>query len=133
DHPDFASIAQRMTNLEKTVALVQAFMQTKTVSEWLSCQSAAGIPCSPINTLGQALAHPQVAARGLVVESNHPVLGALKTIAHPVRCEQQDRSACDPRPLQGEHSEQVLLEAGYSQEYIQSLTDQGIITKPSRS
>lgn len=133
DHPDFATNAQRMTNLEKTVVLVQEVMKTRTVSEWLSCLSAVGVPCSSINTLGQALSHPQVAARGLVVESNHPVLGALKNIGHPVRFEQQDRSASRPPPLHGEHSEQVLLEAGYSHEYIQSLMDQGIITKPAQS
>lgn len=127
DHPDFATNAQRMTNLDKTEALVQDVMKTKTVSEWLSCLSAAGVPCAPINTLGQALSHPQVAARGLIVESSHPVLGALKNIGHPVRFEEKDRSASRPPPMHGEHSKEILLEAGYSDEHIQSLAEQGII------
>ena len=133
DHPDFATNAQRMTNLAKTEALVQGVMETKTVTEWLSCLSAVGVPCSPIHTLEQALAHPQVAARGLIVETNHPVLGPIKNIGHPVQFERKDRSSSRPPPLHGEHSEEILLEAGYSPESIESLTEQGVITQSERS
>ena len=132
DHADFATNGQRMTNLKKTEDLVQGVMKTKTVSEWLACLSAVGVPCSPINTLGQALSHPQVAARGLIVESDHPILGTLKNIGHPVRFEEKNRSASRPPPMHGEHSEEILLEAGYSAEYIRSLAEQGIITKSSQ-
>lgn len=127
DHPDFATNAQRMTHLEKTEALVQGVMQTKTVSDWLACLSAAGVPCSPINTLGQALSHPQVAARELIVEMNHPILGAIKNIGHPVRFQNEHRSASRPPPLHGEHSEELLLEAGYSSKDIRSLIDRGVV------
>jgi crotonobetainyl-CoA:carnitine CoA-transferase CaiB-like acyl-CoA transferase len=133
DHPDFATNAQRMTNLVKTQALVQGVMKTKTVSEWLSCLRAVAVPCSPIHTLGQALAHPQVAARGLIVETNHPVLGEIKNIGHPVQFQRRDRSASRPPPLHGEHSEEILLEIGYSAESIKSLTEQGVITQSARS
>lgn len=133
DHPDFATNALRMANLEKTQALVQAVMETRTVSDWLACLSAAGVPCSAIHTLGQALDHPQVAARGLIVESEHPVLGTMKNIGHPVRFQKQDRSASRPPPLHGQHSEEVLREAGYSPEQIHTLCKQGVITRPGQA
>ncbi|PLC54072.1 formyl-CoA transferase [Pollutimonas nitritireducens] len=129
DHPDFATNAIRMSNLAKTEALVQDVMKTRTVSEWLSCLSAVGVPCSPIYKLGEALSHPQVASRGLIVASNHPVLGELQNIGHPVRFQQKDRTASRPPPLHGEHSEEILLEAGYSREDIQSFKEHGIITQ----
>lgn len=130
DHPDFATNAQRMVNLEKTVAMVQKVMEKKTVSEWLSCLSEAKVPCSPIHTLGEALSHPQVAARRLVVETEHPVLGTLKNVGHPVRFENADRTASRPPPLLGEHTEEILREAGYSPEDIRTLAERGVITKP---
>lgn len=128
DHLDYATNALRMANLKKTEALVQEVMKTRTVTEWLACLSAAGVPCSPINNLGQALAHPQVAARGLIVEIEHPVLGTMKNIGHPVRFQQENRTASRHSPLHGEHSEEVLHEAGYSPEQVRTFAERGVIT-----
>lgn len=133
DHPDFATNALRMRNLKKTEALVQSVMKTRTVAEWLTCLSQASVPCSPIHTLGEALAHPQVASRGLIVETEHAVLGKLKNIGHPVRFQHQDRSASRPPPLHGEHTEEILLDMGYDAEQIKALISEGILAQSPRS
>ena len=73
DAPEFASNAARVRNFEATVALVQARIQTRTVAQWLAALKPAGIACSAIHTLDQALAHRQVAARELIVTTQHPV------------------------------------------------------------
>jgi len=128
DHPDFATNALRVKNLEKTAALVQEKMLTRTVGEWVRCLREIGVPCSPIHTLGQALAHPQVASRGLVVSSEHPVLGALQNVGLPVRFQNKDRNARRHPPLHGEHSEEILREAGYDDATIAALKSRGVIS-----
>lgn len=132
DHPEFATNALRVKNIEKTAALVQERMLTRTVDEWVQCLREIGVPCSPIHTLGQALAHPQVASRGLVVSSEHPELGTLQNIGLPVRFQNTDRSARRHPPLHGEHSEEILREAGYDDATIAGLKEQGVISTGKR-
>lgn len=125
DHPDFATNAKRIAHRKRAVAIVQERIGQKTTQEWLDMLTARGIPCSPINTLDQALAHPQVATRELIVDSEHPVLGPLQNIGLPVRFGGQARQASRPPPLLGEHSEEILREAGYTDSEIDELRLQG--------
>ncbi|NDY81823.1 CoA transferase [Orrella sp. NBD-18] len=129
DHPDFATNALRLKNLDKTSALVQSRIKTKTIQEWVEALRSIGVPCSPIQKLGQALAHPQVAARGLVVQTEHPVLGKLQNIGLPVRFQNKDRQAHRPPPLLGQHSVEILKEAGFSDEVINEFLAQGVIAQ----
>jgi crotonobetainyl-CoA:carnitine CoA-transferase CaiB-like acyl-CoA transferase len=130
EHPDLANNALRVKNMAFTVSVVQERMVTKTVGQWIELLSAANVPCSPIHSLGQALEHPQVASRGLVVESEHPVLGTIRNIGLPVRFQNEDRNAVRPPPLLGEHSAEVLRSLGYDDEHIANLLDEGVITAP---
>lgn len=127
DQPDFRSNADRVRNMGKTVALVQERIGTRTIAEWGEALRKAGVPCSPIHTLDQALSHPQVAARGLLTETVHPVLGAVRSVGLPVRFHKEDRVAQRPPPLLGEHSEEVLREAGYPEDAIQEFKRDGVI------
>jgi formyl-CoA transferase len=127
DHPDFLTNALRVQNRQKTVDLVQKRIFTKTIAQWIELLRQAAIPCSPIHTLSQALAHPQVAARGLIVHSEHPMLGALQNIGLPIRFQNEDRNASRPPPMLGQHSEEILLDAGYSAEKIGQLKSDGVI------
>jgi crotonobetainyl-CoA:carnitine CoA-transferase CaiB-like acyl-CoA transferase len=116
--PRFATNKARVMNFDETVALVAARVKQNTRAYWLNLLPTEKIPCSPIHTLPEALAHPQVVERGLVVESNHPVLGKIKTFALPVRFNGQSRKVVRPAPLLGEHSEEVLREMGFDAEQI---------------
>ncbi len=131
DHPDYATNAARVRNFDATVAQVQQCMSRRRVQQWLDLLKPAGVACSAIHTLDQALAHPQVAARGILVESQHPVLGEVRSVGLPVRFGRQTRQARRPAPLLGEHSRAVLAESGFSAEEITALLAQGIIEEPS--
>lgn len=131
DHPDFATNALRVANFDRTVAIVQERVAQKTVQEWLDRLEAAGVPCSTIHTLDQALAHPQVATRKLMVETQHPVLGRIHHVGLPVRFEGAAREASRPPPLLGEHTDEVLKEAGYSVPEISELRRGGALGKSS--
>lgn len=127
DHPELATNALRVENLQKTAEVVQERVRTRTVAEWMKLLRGAGIPCSPIHSLGQALEHPQVAARGLIVSSEHAVLGPLQNVGLPIRFQDEERIANRPPPLLGEHSEEILRGAGYSNQQIDQLKAERVI------
>ena len=126
--PRFITNEVRVDNFHVTVELVQKRLKDKTTDEWLTIFKSAGVACSPINTLDKALNHDQVAQRELVVETDHPTLGKIKNIGLPVRFNQQPRKAWLAPPLLGEHSEQILLEAGFDPDEIARFKEQGIIS-----
>ena len=128
DDPRFASNTARVDNCTETAGLVQEKLIAKPVAHWLERFAEAGIPSAPIQGLDAALDHPQVAARGLVTRSQHPVLGELKQIGMPIRFNHQERAAPAAPPLLGQHSAEVLRQAGYPPETVDDLIARGIVS-----
>jgi crotonobetainyl-CoA:carnitine CoA-transferase CaiB-like acyl-CoA transferase len=117
EDPRFANFAARRANRAAVAQTLQDVLATRTTAEWLAALTAAGVPCGPINDVRAALADPQTTARGLVAETEHPVFGAARWIASPVRV--GDAPAAHRRaPGLGEHTEAVLRELGYDDEKI---------------
>ena len=112
-------------HLTGIAALQEAFL-TKTYEEWEAILLPAGVPMGAINTLDQVLAHPQVVARGALVESTHPVAGRVKMVGPPVRLSGTPGEVRRPAPLLGEHTNEVLRERlGLSDAEISALSDAG--------
>jgi len=110
DDPRYVTNAARNANRPSLVAVLQDAFLTKTYEEWAAILQPAGIPTGAINTIDQVVAHPQVEARGVLVESTHPVAGTIKMVGPPVRLSETPGSVRAPAPLLGEHTEQVLRE-----------------------
>src|SRR6266576_3743218 len=110
DDPRYVTNAARNANRPSLVAALQDAFLTKTYEEWAAILQPAGIPTGAINTIDQVVAHPQVAARGVLVESTHPVAGTIKMVGPPVRMSETPGSVRAPAPLLGEHTDQVLRE-----------------------
>ena len=84
DDPRFATNSARMANLAALTSLMDAVLSTRTKAEWIERFDAAGVPVGPVNSIGEALAHPQTLARGMVVDLVHPQAGPTKALGCPI-------------------------------------------------
>jgi formyl-CoA transferase/CoA:oxalate CoA-transferase len=129
DDPRYVTNPARNANRAALVAALQDAFLTKAYEEWEAILLPAGIPMGAINTLDQVVAHPQVRARGAMVECTHPAAGTFETVAPPVRLSDTPGSVRLPAPLLGEHTDQVLRERlGMKDEEIAQLRTAGVIT-----
>ena len=94
-------------------------------SHWLALLEANDIPCGPINNYAQVFADPQVVAREMVVETEHPTLGRLKTLGSPIKMSATPPDVSRRAPQLGEHTDEVLREAGFSGGEIAALRQSG--------
>ena len=126
--PRYATNAARNANRPSLVMTLQEAFLTKTYEEWEAILLPAGIPMGAINTIDAVVAHPQVAARGGLVESTHPVAGTIRMTAPPVRLSETPGDVRAPAPLLGEHTEMVLRERlALTDEEIARLEEAGAI------
>jgi crotonobetainyl-CoA:carnitine CoA-transferase CaiB-like acyl-CoA transferase len=127
EDPRFRTNADRVGRFAETVALVQSIIATRTADEWVEFCLRIGIPCAAVNTIADMLAHPHMAARGMVMTYEHPELGSMKTIAQPIQFDGEARSVASAPPLLGQHSEQVLAGYGFAPDEIAALRAAGAL------
>lgn len=125
--PRFADFATRLRHRAELIAELDATLITGPSAEWLKRLTEAGVPCAPVNSVEQALEDPHTAARGLIVTTDHPRFGEVRSIASPVRAgSPRTRHTRGPRP--GEHTREVLETlCGYSPERVDGLLAAGVI------
>jgi crotonobetainyl-CoA:carnitine CoA-transferase CaiB-like acyl-CoA transferase len=87
----------------------------------------AGVPCAPVNTLDQVLNDPQTLARDMVVNIPHPLVPELKLLGLPIKLSDTPGGVRMPPPLKGQHTEEVLLDLGYSAADIHALRERQVI------
>jgi crotonobetainyl-CoA:carnitine CoA-transferase CaiB-like acyl-CoA transferase len=125
--PRFVRNADRVRHRDTLVPLLAEVMKTRTKAEWLAALEAAKVPCGAINKLDEVFADPHVAARGMTVEMPHPLTDALKLVASPIKLSATPVQYRRPPPLLGEHTDEVLCEAGLSEAERAALRDAGAI------
>src|SRR5438874_1075468 len=110
DDPRYATNAARGANRASLIARLEEVFLTKTYEEWEALLLPAGVPMGAINTIDTVVEHPQVKARGMLVECEHPIAGKVRIVGPPVRLSETPGAIREPAPLLGQHTDQVLRE-----------------------
>jgi CoA:oxalate CoA-transferase len=107
-------------------------LRQKTTAQWLAEFDAIGLPCGPLNNIAEAAAHPQVQARQMLVEVEHPRIGSLTVADTPVKLSRTPGGITGPPPALGQHTREVLSSLlGLSQAELDQLAAAGVIVGPA--
>lgn len=122
----FARNADRIKHREEIIGILSKHFLTKTADEWVDVIYAAKVPVGVINNLEQAFQEPQVIAREMLVEMNHPQREKLKVIGSPIKLSRTPVEYKTAPPLLGEHTQAVLGRI-VSSEKLAELKEKGVI------
>ncbi|WP_434615538.1 CaiB/BaiF CoA transferase family protein [Arthrobacter sp. A5] len=123
----FATNSARVENRNVLIPVIEDIMLTHTTEEWVHTLNTAGVPVGPIQTVGQAVQDPQVVARGMVVEMQHPTAGRVNTVGCPIRLTRTPASVRMPPPLLGQQTDEILAGLGYDAVDIAGLHASGAV------
>ena len=124
--PRFSTHSARAANIDEVYAEVARLMRTRTTAQWRALLDAADVPNMPMNSPEDLLVNPQLRATGFVSDTVHPTEGPMHTLAHPTKWSATPPArGFSPAPRLGEHTRQLLEEAGYTPERINTMLEQG--------
>jgi len=119
----FAGSASRTGHRVELEALVEAAISAEPAATWLERLEMAGLAYGEVRSIAEVVGHPQVAARRMAVSTDSPV-GELPLIRFPLAAADSNRRL----PALGEHTDEVLEEAGYSREEVARLRREGVVS-----
>jgi len=132
DDPRFDSIATRSHNVIALYELAGAALAEKTTGEWLALLRELEIPSARVSSLDEVMIDPQLAASGFFKHATHPSEGAILFVDQPVRFGDGGAANARLQPRLGEHSIEILREAGLAETAIEALLASGSTADPDR-
>jgi formyl-CoA transferase len=126
--PRFATNPQRVANRDVLVPLLAEMVATRGRDEWIAALEAVGVPCGPINDVGEVFATEQVQARGMAVELPHPSAGKVTLVRSPMKMSATPATSDKAPPLLGQHTDEVLRNVlSRSGDEIAALRARGVV------
>mgnify|MGYP003619741130 CR=1 FL=1 len=123
----FASNAQRVRHRDALVPLLASAFARTTSEAILGSLERLGVPAGPINSIADVFADPQVRARGMIVETAHPQADTVPLVGSPLKLSATPVEPPRAPPMLGEHTFDVLREAGFSEDEIATLRANGAV------
>lgn len=124
-HPDYATLAAIQQRLPEAVEMIARIIAERTLAEWGPLLDEQELAWSPVLNMQEALDDPQVREMQFIRDVEHPTQGTIRLPSTPFQMSELDIGPRRPAPEGGQHTEEVLLELGYSSERIDSLRESG--------
>jgi crotonobetainyl-CoA:carnitine CoA-transferase CaiB-like acyl-CoA transferase len=104
----FLKNSDRVKHRQELIPQIAEIMLQKSSAQWLEALNSKGIPCGPINNIGEVFDDPQVKFRGLRLDLEHPLAGTVASVANPIRLSQTPIEYRQAPPVLGQHTDEVL-------------------------
>jgi crotonobetainyl-CoA:carnitine CoA-transferase CaiB-like acyl-CoA transferase len=127
--PRFKDMAARTRNYDFVYKWFADLLVTRTTTEWMQLLEEADIPCGPMHDLDSLIDDPHLAAVGLFQKIDHPTEGTLHVAGPAATWSRTPSSIRSAPPRLGEHGDEILREAGFSDADIDSLADEGAMVR----
>jgi len=122
-----AEVRSQVEHCEELIRTLDKNFATRPSQEWLKVLREHSIICGPVQTISDLLTDPQVQANEYIMDYDHPIYGRIKTVGLPWKFSETPASLRLPAPQLGQHTEEVLLEIGYTWDDIAELKEQEVI------
>lgn len=126
-NPKFDTTRHRAENCAELIAVIDEAIARRPRDEWLAACRDRGLICAPVNRIEDISTDVQMTANHYVVDMDHETLGPIKTVGAPVTYSKAQAEVRRGAPELGQHTEEILLELGYSWDQIEELRTTGII------
>lgn len=123
----FHGTENRNANRLEALARVKVWTQARTVAECVAALDAAEVPCSKVARIDEVIADPQIRARNMIVEQEHPVMGKVRLANLPFRFSDCDATPRRVAPLMGQHNREVAAELGFGAAEIEAMVRDGVL------
>ncbi len=127
EREEYANPKNRGLNEYALADELEEVFETKPRDHWLELLQGANVPCGPIHNMAEAFDHPQIRAREMAVEVEHPTAGKMRVLALPPKLSESPAKVSRPAPLLGQHTDEILGEFGKSEEDIRRLRESGAV------
>jgi crotonobetainyl-CoA:carnitine CoA-transferase CaiB-like acyl-CoA transferase len=128
DDPKFATTAARRTYQAETAAIIQEWTSQRRKAEVVSTLAEGGVPAAPVNNVAEMVADPQVQAREMFIEIEHPIYGPVTITGTPLKLSETPGRVEALAPLPGAHNEEIFVGLlGHSREDLGRWQEQGVI------
>ncbi|MDR5762442.1 CoA transferase [Caballeronia sp. LZ035] len=123
----FHSLNGRNANREAVLSVVKQWVAARSVAEVLALLDSVDVPCAKVQRIDEVVADPQIVARGMVIEQEHPRLGKLRLPNLPFRFSDCDTSIREVGPDLGQHNAEVAQSLGFSAAEIDAMQTDGVL------
>ncbi len=124
--PRFASYASRKANEDALLTVVEPAVRSRDAADVEAALLAVGMPCARVNNFKEVFASPQIVARNVVQDTEHPRLGKMRSTRNPILLDHDGPELTRHSPMLGEHSEEILRDLGFSPAQIRELVASGV-------
>jgi crotonobetainyl-CoA:carnitine CoA-transferase CaiB-like acyl-CoA transferase len=127
----FANFVNRSQHIDHVYGELSRIFEERSTAEWMTLLEAADIPMLPMHDFKSVLKDPHLVATGFFAIEEHPSEGTLRTMRMPMRWQHDTPDAPRPAPRQGQHTIELLQEAGYPAAEIDQLIAAGVVQTPA--